>query len=45
MADFSKTTVGFKPSYATVTYKPYRQGNVHANGPASNSHHSASYNP
>jgi hypothetical protein len=45
MADFSKTTTGFKPCYATVAYKPYRQGNVHADGAASTAGHSATYSP
>lgn len=39
MADLYKTATGFKPAYANVAYKPYRQGgNVHADGAASPHH-------
>ena len=45
MADFSKTTTEFKPFYATVAYKFYRQGKVHADGAAFTAKHTATYNP
>jgi len=45
MADFSKTTTGFKPAYSNSVYKPYHQGNQYAHGQANSSLASNSYDP
>lgn len=45
MADLYKTATCFKPAYANVAYKPYRQGNVHADGAASPNLASKTYGP